>query len=85
MDKKVTGIFNISSTKLLSIYEIAQQIATVFKLDKILIKPIATATLNQIAPRPVKTGFNLNKTNKKLDFYPNSFQEDLLRFKDTLT
>ncbi|MGB0880004.1 MAG: SDR family oxidoreductase, partial [Polaribacter sp.] len=45
MDKKATGIYHISSNKLLSIYEIAQQIATVFELDKNLIKPISTKTL----------------------------------------
>lgn len=84
MDKKVTGIFHISSKELLSIYEIAQQIAAVFQLDKNLIKPISTATLNQTAPRPPKTGFDLTKTNKELEFYPKSFKEDLLKFKEKL-
>jgi dTDP-4-dehydrorhamnose reductase len=84
MDKKVTGIFHISSRELLSIYKIAQQIATVFQLDKNLIKPISTATLNQTAPRPPKTGFDLSKTNKELEFYPKSFKEDLLKFKEKL-
>ncbi|MCG1035552.1 SDR family oxidoreductase [Polaribacter sargassicola] len=84
MDKKATGIYNISSNTLLSIYEIAQQIAEVFKLDKSLIKPISTTTLNQRASRPPKTGFDLSKTNKKLEFYPKSFKEDLYRFKETL-
>ncbi|AUC84983.1 NAD(P)-dependent oxidoreductase [Polaribacter sp. ALD11] len=84
IDKKATGTFNISSNKLLSIYEIAVQIAEVFQLDKSHIKPISTATLNQTAPRPAKTGFDLTKTNKELEFYPKSFKEDLLRFKETL-
>lgn len=85
IDKKATGIFNISSNKLLSIYEIAQQIAVVFHLDKSLIKPISTAALNQTAPRPAKTGFDLSKTNKELAFYPKSFKEDLEKFKETLS
>ena len=85
MDKKATGIFNISSNKLLSIYEIAQQIADTFQLEKSLIKPISTATLNQTAPRPAKTGFDLTKTNKELGFYPKSFQEDLDKFKENLS
>ena len=84
MDKKATGIFNISSNELLSVYEIAQQIADAFNLDKSLIKPISTSTLNQTAPRPAKTGFDLSKTNKELEFYPKSFKEDLQRFKETL-
>ena len=84
IDKKAIGIFNISSNELLSVYEIAQQIAEVFQLDKSYLKPISTATLNQTAPRPAKTGFDLSKTNKILEFYPKSFKEDLLKFKQTL-
>ncbi len=85
MDKKAKGIYHISSNQLLSVFEIAQQIATVFNLDKSLIKPISTSTLNQTAPRPAKTGFNLSKTNAELEFYPKSFKEDLQKFKETLT
>ena len=84
IDKKATGIYNISSNELLSVYEIAQQIAEVFGLNESLIKPISTSTLNQTAPRPAKTGFDLSKTNKELDFYPKSFKEDLRRFKETI-
>ena len=84
IDKKAKGVFNISSNKLLSIYEIAQEIAEVFSLDKNLIKPISTSTLNQIAIRPPKTGFDLTKTNRELDFYPKTFEEDLRSFKEKL-
>ncbi|MFT6698630.1 MAG: dTDP-4-dehydrorhamnose reductase [Porticoccaceae bacterium] len=85
MDKRAKGIYHISSNELLSVFEIAQQIATVFHLDKSLIKPISTSTLNQTAPRPVKTGFDLSKTNKELEFYPRSFKEDIVKFKETLS
>ncbi len=84
IDKSAQGIFNISSNQLLSVFEIAQQIAEVFQLNSSLIKPISTSTLNQKAPRPAKTGFDLSKTNKELEFYPTSFKEDLQRFKQTL-
>lgn len=82
IDKKAKGIFHISSKELLSVYEIAQQIAEVFNLNKSLIKPISSSTLNQKAKRPPKTGFDLTKTNKELDFYPKTFKEDLQRFKE---
>jgi dTDP-4-dehydrorhamnose reductase len=85
MDKKAKGIFNISSNELLSVYEIVQQIADVFHLDKKLIKPISTSTLNQTAPRPAKTGFDLSKTNRVLEFYPESFKESLEKFRQSLT
>lgn len=84
IEKKATGIFNISSNKLLSIYQIAQQIAEVFDLDKNLIKPISSTILNQTALRPAKTGFDLLKTNNELGFYPKSFKEDLKKFKEKL-
>lgn len=84
IDKKATGIFNISSNELLSVFEIAQQIAETFQLDKKLIKPISTSTLNQTASRPAKTGFDLTKTNKELNYYPKSFKEDLQIFKQKL-
>ncbi|QMU65284.1 MAG: sugar nucleotide-binding protein [Flavobacteriaceae bacterium] len=84
MDKKAEGIFNISSNTLVSIYEIALEIAAAFGLDSKLIKPISTATLNQTAQRPFKTGFNLTKTTTELEFYPKSFKEDLQRFKERL-
>lgn len=84
MDKNATGIFNIASSKLLSIYEIAMEIAEVFDLDNSYIKPIASSILNQTANRPAKTGFDLSKSNSILNFYPKTFQEDLQRFKQTL-
>ena len=84
MDKNATGIFNISSSELLSIFDIAKQIAAVFNLDDSYIKSISTATLNQTANRPIKTGFDLSKTNKELNFYPKTFKDDLQRFKETL-
>ena len=85
IDKKATGIFNVSSNTLLSIYEIAQQIAEVFQLDKSFIKPISSVTLNQKAKRPSKTGFDLFKTKKVLQFIPKSFKEDLQLFKEKLS
>lgn len=84
IDKEAKGVFNVSSKELLSVYEIAQQIAEVFELNKSLIKPISTSTLNQRAARPAKTGFDLSKTNRDLNFYPKTFKEDLQRFKEFL-
>jgi dTDP-4-dehydrorhamnose reductase len=83
MDKEAMGVFNICSNETLSIYEIAQQVAFVFELDSSLIKPISTDALSQIAARPPRTGFDLTKTNKELQFYPKSFKEDLIKFKET--
>ncbi len=85
IDSSAKGIFHISSNTLLSIFEIARQIAEVFELDKSFIKPISTSTLNQKAARPPKTGFDLSKSNRELGFYSKSFKEDLQKFKMQLT
>lgn len=84
IDKNATGIYHISSTKLMSVFEIAQKIAEVFELDKNLIKPISSSILNQRARRPAKTGFNLLKTTSELGLKVHSFEEDLQRFKEKL-
>ena len=85
IEKKALGIFHVSSNKLLSIYEISQQIAEVFYLNKSLIKPIPTSLLNQRAIRPAKTGFDLTKTKRDLGIHSKSFKEDLQRFKGTFS
>ena len=85
IDKNIRGIYHVSSNELLSVFEIANQIATVFRLNKKLIKPISTKTLNQKAVRPLKTGFDLSKTTRDLEFHSTSFLEGLKRFKQTLT
>ncbi|NJN49978.1 MAG: SDR family oxidoreductase [Polaribacter sp.] len=79
------GIFHISSNKLLSIYEIVQQIAETFNLDKSLINPIQSTTLNQAAKRPSITGFDLSKSCKELGFKSKSFKEDLQLFKQEIS
>lgn len=84
IDKKAIGIYHIASNTLLSVFEIAQQVADVFKLDKKYMKSISSSALNQKGLRPPKTGFDLTKTNKELGFYPRSFKEDIQRFKESL-
>lgn len=84
VQKKAQGIFNVSSNKLISIYDMAIVIANAFNLDKSYIKRITTSELNQKAKRPAITGFNLEKANKILDFPLVSFAERLQVFKNQL-
>jgi dTDP-4-dehydrorhamnose reductase len=85
VQKRAEGIFHISSNELLSVYEIALQIAAIFKLDKSLIKSISTAQLNQRADRPAKTGFVIDKAVKELGFKSVSFKEQLKVFKKEMS
>jgi len=77
-------VYHISSNELISIYEIATQIADTFNLDKNLIKEITTKELNQRAERPMKTGFVINKAVEELGFESVSFKERLLFFKSQI-
>ncbi len=82
--ERVHGIFNVSSCELLSIYEIALEVARVFNLDISYIKRISTKELNQKAMRPAVTGFDLAKSNEILKLPLVSFTERLQVFKDQL-
>ncbi len=78
------GVFHISTSELLSIYEITLQIADAFDLDASYIKRISTSQLNQTAKRPSKTGFNLEKSRKILNFPVLPFKNRLQVFKNQL-
>lgn len=75
--KKATGIYNISGKDQLSIMQIVQQVADYWGLDKSIISPVSSKTLNQAAERPPITGFVLDKARKDLGYEPHSFKEGL--------
>ena len=74
---KAYGIFHTSGKDIMSIYEIVKRIAIFFNLGMENVKEISTSDLNQVAKRPLKTGFNLDKAKKELAFNPHSFEECL--------
>lgn len=75
--KGAHGIFNISGDELMSIYEIACKVADHYGLDKSLINPTDSGTLNQPAKRPPRTGFIIDKAKINLGYHPTSFLESL--------
>lgn len=75
--KDKIGIFNISGFELMSIRELAEKVADYWKLDKSLINPILTSSLNQPAPRPPKTGFIILKAETELGYKPHKFEDAL--------
>ena len=83
-ENDVTGVFHISGSELLSIYDIALAVADSFELDKSFINPIPTSELSQPAKRPPLTGFDLNKSITSLNLHPVSFKESLQLFKKQL-
>jgi dTDP-4-dehydrorhamnose reductase len=77
VEKRAKGVFNASGKDMMSIMELVEQVADFYGLDKSLINPISSASLNQVAKRPVKTGFILDKSIKELGYAPHSFTEGM--------
>ncbi|MBL8007353.1 MAG: dTDP-4-dehydrorhamnose reductase [Ignavibacteria bacterium] len=83
-EKDLRGIYNIAGEDILSRYEFALKICDVFKLNKDLVRPVITATLNQPAPRPLKSGLTTFKMQSELGFKPMDSLEGLRLLKTQL-
>lgn len=77
VQKDAQGIYNVSGKDLMSIMELVERVAIFWGLDKSLIMPVSSDTLNQAAKRPKRTGFILDKTIRELGYHPHSFTEGL--------
>ncbi|MXV50739.1 sugar nucleotide-binding protein [Pedobacter sp. HMF7647] len=73
----ITGLYNVSGKDSMSIVEIVYAVADYWNLDKSLITPVSSETLNQEAKRPARTGFILDKAIDQLNYRPHSFEEGL--------
>lgn len=78
--KNAQGVFNASGRDLMSIIELVERVADFWKLDKSLIRPITSDSLNQTARRPKRTGFILDKAERELGYNPLSFEAGLSFF-----
>lgn len=76
-EKQATGIYHISGKDVMSIIELVNRVADFYGLDKSIISPIKSSSLNQAAKRPPKTGFILDKAINDLGYSPCSFEEGL--------
>jgi dTDP-4-dehydrorhamnose reductase len=77
VEKEVTGIYHISGKDMMSVSELVSRVADYFGLDKSLMTEVSSATLNQSAARPKRTGFILDKAMRDLDYTPHSFKEGI--------
>ncbi|WP_460914010.1 SDR family oxidoreductase [Spirosoma areae] len=76
-DKEAEGIFNISGNEVLTPYDMAIKTADYFGLDKSLIAQADASTFTQVARRPPRTGFILDKARTVLGYNPHSFEEGI--------
>ena len=85
LDKEANGVFNVSSSVLMSIFDIALAVADLFGLDNKYIHPVESNALVLPAKRPFSTGFDLNKSILEINLPSYSFRERAQVFKDQLT
>jgi dTDP-4-dehydrorhamnose reductase len=76
-DKGATGVYHLSGPDTFSILELVYKVADFWKLNRSLITPSKSGTLNQAAKRPPYTGFVIDKAKKELGYAPHSFEEGL--------
>ncbi|MDX2127522.1 MAG: dTDP-4-dehydrorhamnose reductase [Chloroherpetonaceae bacterium] len=76
------GLYHISGPEIISRYEFAKLLANAFGYDPLLIKPIKTADLNQLAPRPLRSGLITLKAESELGIRFLSTPESLSIFRD---
>ncbi|WP_207532591.1 SDR family oxidoreductase [Desertivirga arenae] len=74
-EKEAQGIYHISGKDTVTILEMAERVADFWRLDKSLISPVSSKSLNQEAVRPLKTGFILDKATRTLGYSPKSLEE----------
>jgi dTDP-4-dehydrorhamnose reductase len=64
------GLFHLSGPETIPVDEIVKRIARYLNYETNTIQTISSATLNQAAHRPSKTGFDLSKARALLDYSP---------------
>lgn len=84
-DQEAEGIFNISGKEVLTPYDMAIQTADYFGLDKSLIAQADASTFTQVARRPPRTGFVLDKSRTVLGYDPHTFEEGIAVLANQLT
>lgn len=75
--KRAQGVYNISGPDYMSVLELVQRVGAFWQLDTSVIQETDSTTLSQLAKRPPKTGFILNKAKEELGYAPHTFEEGL--------
>ena len=85
IEKEAYGLYHYGDKDYMNRYEFAQLIAKVFELDASLISSISTESLNQPAPRPLKSGLKTEKIESELGITPNSVETCLYEIRKQLS
>ncbi|MEN3038091.1 MAG: dTDP-4-dehydrorhamnose reductase [Candidatus Kryptonium sp.] len=75
------GIYNVGGRDFVDRYTFAIKLAEIFEFDKELITPVKTSELNQIAPRPLRSGLITLKAESELGLKPYGIEDGIREFK----
>ncbi|CUU07378.1 dTDP-4-dehydrorhamnose reductase [Candidatus Thermokryptus mobilis] len=75
------GIYNVGGRDFVSRYDFAVKLAEIFSFDRELIIPVKTSELNQVAPRPLKSGLITLKAEAELGLKPYGVEDGIRQFK----
>ena len=62
------GIFHLSGPEIISVIDLVYRVADYFQYSKKEVSPVHTNDLNEVAVRPLKTGFNLVNVFEKIGY-----------------
>ncbi|MBB1283952.1 SDR family oxidoreductase [Flavisolibacter sp. BT320] len=77
IEKRAGGTYHLSGEDLRTPYDVAVETAHFLHLDTSLITAVKAEEFDQQAARPPKTGFDISKAKRDLDFQPLTFSEGL--------
>ncbi len=84
VDLERTGLYHVAGADLVSRYEFARILASVFGFDQKLITPVKTAVMKQAAPRPLKSGLITIKAQTELGLKPAGVEQGLTVLKNQI-
>ena len=79
-EKDGRGIYHVCGADRVSRYEFALAVARTFGLNEGGILPVSTEELGQAAPRPLESGFVLDRLHADFGLFPLGLEEGLERF-----
>lgn len=77
INKNKLGIFHISGPETMSIFRLVERIAEFHHLSTEMLNKTNSSSLNQAAKRPPKTGFDISKAKRELNYNPKTIEETL--------
>ncbi|MCX2575836.1 SDR family oxidoreductase [Pedobacter sandarakinus] len=77
VEHNAKGVYHVSGNDYMSVSDLVRKVANYWNLDQSIIKEVSSSALNELAKRPLRTGFILDKSMTDLNFHPHSFEEGL--------